>query len=537
MPIAVCLLAIAWTVLGLVMMVTAAPAVPYADPWRYLATYLGEPFPGNVLRVDNGHCEVLPDLVRFADLRWCHADQSLQLGFAVATALLVVATVCLLARRGGVGWLLPAAFCIGVFWLGNGRKLAHGNESVPLFLILLFLVNGLRLAARGEGIGPHALLAVTLCGVAATFTFGSGIACFVAFGAALWLRRAPRREWLPLMTAGIVTLLTFFAIASHQVNASVWALGERCVVWLHWLGAPFVSATSPLLDPEHAARQPELVRSLAAPIATWVHAACGPSATAHLPAAFVGAAGVTWLLAASWRHRRDGGSELQRLGLGVAWFALAVGVLVAAARLEYFRNRPDQIVSARYLPWSILLWTGLVMAHVAAPARSRRARAATVLAFALLLLPSQVWNARAAFRLQQVAERTAVGAAVGVLDDAYPLVESRLIDVQRSLPLLREAGAAMFAWPATRQLGQPVAAGASAPVEVHDLVVAPAINRLGGTALRVRFRCEESAVAHLMLVDADGIARGLAMRDEGDEWLGWLPEPAPVAGLRIVRLH
>ena len=537
MPIAVGLLAIAWAVFGIVMMVIAAPSVPYADPWRFIVTYLSEPFPGNVLRVDNGHCEVLPDLVRFADLSWCHANQSLQLGVAVGLALLLLASVCIWARRDVVGILLPAAFCIGVFWLGNGRKLAHGNESVPLFMILWLLLHGLRLAGLGVGTSSRQLFLVVLCGVAATFTFGSGIACFVAFGVAMWLRRAPRREWVPLVVAGMTTLLTLATIASHQVHMGALALGDRVLVWLHWLGAPFVSAASPLLDPEHAARQPSFVRAVVEPIASWTEARCGPSAVTVLPSVAIGAAGVVWLLVASLRHRRIGGSELQRLGLGLAWFAVAVGVLVAAVRLEYFRLRPDQVVSARYLPWSMLLWTGLVMAHVAAPGRSVRARSLAVGAFALLLLPSQVWNVRAAFRLQQIAERTALGAAVGVLDAELPLVESNLVDVQRALPLLREAGAAMFAWPETQCLGQLVAAAASTPVAVHGLVVEPVPNRLGGAALRVRFVTEDIAAARLLLVDAEGTARGLARRDEGDRWLGWLPAPAAAASLRVVSLR
>ena len=535
MPKLVSLLAIVWTLVGLVMMVIAAPAVPYADPWRFVAKYLAEPFPGNLLRVDNGHCEVLPELVRYLDLMWCNGDQSLQIGAGVVVALVVVAAVCSWARRDAVGAWWPAAFCVGVFWLGNGRKLAHGNECVPLFLILLLIATGLRLA--GRPVGGRGLVALVLLGITATFTFGSGIACFVAFGAAMWMRRAERREWLALTAAGVTTLLTFLALASHQVHAGSLALGDRIVVWLHWLGAPFVSAASPLLDPVHAMRQPALVRAVAEPIAGWSQATFGDSATASYPAVAVGGVGVVWLLWATWRHRRNGGAELQRLALGIAWFSIAVGVLVAAVRLDYFRQRPDQIVSARYLPWSILLWTGLVMAHVAAPARSALVRAWSVLTFALLLLPSQVWNARAAFRLQQTAERTALGAAIGVLDVEFQLVESQLVDVQEALPLLQQAGLAMFAWPETKLLGQRVASLRTQPVSVSDLRLAPAKNWLGADAVRVQFRCEGIDAERLLLVDAAGIAQGMARVDAADRWLGWLRVGAPAGAVSVVRLQ
>src|SRR3546814_10313979 len=89
------------------------------------------------------------------------------------------------------------ALVLGVSWLGNIRVLAHGNESVHAYCVTLFLAIGLHALSKARtgrgGIVDAALAAA--CGLAAAFSFGSGIACFVAFAALLLLRRAPWRQW------------------------------------------------------------------------------------------------------------------------------------------------------------------------------------------------------------------------------------------------------------------------------------------------------------------------------------------------------
>ncbi|MBL8751883.1 MAG: hypothetical protein JNK15_01175, partial [Planctomycetes bacterium] len=54
------LAAVAYVVVGLGAMLALSPTVPYADPWRFYARFLTEPFPANVASADNGHIELLP---------------------------------------------------------------------------------------------------------------------------------------------------------------------------------------------------------------------------------------------------------------------------------------------------------------------------------------------------------------------------------------------------------------------------------------------------------------------------------------------
>src|SRR3546814_9091386 len=75
------------------------------------------------------------------------------------------------------------ALGLGVSWLVNHRALAHGNEAVQAYCVTLFLAIGLHALSKARtgrgGIVDAALAAA--CGLAAAFSFGSGIACFVAF--------------------------------------------------------------------------------------------------------------------------------------------------------------------------------------------------------------------------------------------------------------------------------------------------------------------------------------------------------------------
>ncbi|ACD60723.1 hypothetical protein PXO_05731 [Xanthomonas oryzae pv. oryzae PXO99A] len=60
---------------GVVALVALSSKVLYADPWRFAKNLLSQPWPRNVLAVDNGHREVLPNLLRLAELRWLDGNR------------------------------------------------------------------------------------------------------------------------------------------------------------------------------------------------------------------------------------------------------------------------------------------------------------------------------------------------------------------------------------------------------------------------------------------------------------------------------
>nr|WP_230595283.1 hypothetical protein [Xanthomonas vasicola] len=141
--------------IGVLAMIMLSPKVLYADPWRFAKNLLSRPWPRNVLAVDNGHREVLPNLLRLAELRWFGGNQWLQICVGVALALLTVWMLLRLVRNERLGAMAYAAaglVCtISIFWLGNERALVHANESVHVYLITTFLVAGCWLLGHGDG--------------------------------------------------------------------------------------------------------------------------------------------------------------------------------------------------------------------------------------------------------------------------------------------------------------------------------------------------------------------------------------------------
>jgi hypothetical protein len=220
---------------------------------------------------------------------------------------------------------------------------------------------------------------------------------------------------------------------------------------------------------------------------------------AQWPAAAFGIVALLGATSATLRTMHRDPRNLARFALGLVWFGVAVGALVVALRLQFFRTHPDQITTQRYLPWSMLVWLGLVLLQIE---RARSAATATslALAFAAVLAPSQIWTGRYAHKQLVAAELTALGATVGVLPRDFDLVETMPEDLDRAVPLLRRNGAAMFAWPETKAL----AAGSGdtlRPVAIAAVEIEPVDNRYAGNGCMVAFTAPTDAPDRLVLTD------------------------------------
>lgn len=532
-------LALLYLLAGVAAMWWLSPRVPYADAWRFLGHFLQASFPWDVLAPDNGHHEALPNVVRVLELHAFAAGQWLQVVVGIALAL---ATVLVFARglraRADAGVRAAALLAVvpGVYWLGNVRALAHGNESVHAYAVTLFLALGLHALARmrdgRQGVADAALAAS--CGLAAAFSFGSGIACFAAFAVVLLLRRAPWPQWIVLVAGLLLTLLLLRLDGGTGATIALAPLRQGDLL-LRWLGGPFLYAAWPLLDPQVAAQVPAaIVRAPAQAAAQAYQGAFGPALLARWPQALFGLAGLAWLGALAWRAwwRRDG---LALPGIGLACFAATVGASIAVVRLDYFSAHPVQLLAPRYVVWSSLFWAGLALATVMQARRATRVLPAMVLA-AVALLPSQLWMARLGANMHTVAEQGALAAAVGVVEPALPLGETVPADLIAALPPMRAAGVAVFAWPETRLLGTAPANGALRVLEARGMQVATVDNRLGARGRRVHFLLDDAPAERLVLLDGDGMARGLAMRDHAHgrgHWIGWMRGATIAAAPRV----
>lgn len=534
---------VAYVAVGLFAALALAPRTFYADPWRFAGRQVQEPFWVAVFAADNGHREAVPNLVRVLELRLLDGLPLLQgaVGLAALVAAAMVARRALAGCSPAVRVAAGLTLAAGVCWGGNARKLAHGSETVHLGLVLLALAAGLRaVTARRDADDLRGPAVAASWSLFATMCFGSGLALAPAFAAALWLQRARRRCYAPLAIAALVGAVAVLVASDEPVpHATADAVG-MLDFWLRWLGAPSAWALSPALDPAHAARLPfAWLRSLADAVASPAAAAFGPPLLARWPGFAFGLAAAAWLARASWRARRSGAPPLALFGLGMAWCGAGIGALVVVARRDYFVELPIQLTTQRYVPWSMLVWTGLVL-QAAATARDGRRALLPALGFALLLAPSNVWTLRYMYRQRVVAETTAAGAVVGVLGVDHPLEETVVDDLRAAVPPLRAARKGPFAWPEARRLGQPIDAEAVAPLApLAEMAVRPVDNVFAGAGREVRFTGPRSADRALLV--EGGRVVGIAVRAPfADAWHGWLqgvaaPAPEPLRAVALRR--
>lgn len=509
--------------IGLVVM-WLAPRVPYADGWRFLGHFLQTPFPQDILVSDNGHHEALPNVVRVIEAHAFAAQQGLQVAVGIALALATIAVLwrvlgLLADARARAAALLAVA--IGLFWLGNIRTLGHGNESVHAYSVTFFLVLGMQVLTRlrtgTRGLCDAAIAA--LCGVAAAFSFGSGIACFVAYAAVLAVGRAPWRQWA-VLAFGLLIALTLLQWGGDGTSVRFAPL-QQFELLLRWLAGPFVYAFWILLDPALTDRIPvAIMRAPIHAIAQAYETTFGAVMLARWPHALLGLAGLVWLGAtcwSAWQHRAS--SAL--FGIGLACFAAAVGMMIALVRIDYFNVYPEQLLAARYVVWSSLFWTGLTLAAIAQTRHPARVLT-LMLVISVMLLPSQLWMAKLGDTMRVVAERTALAAAIGVLDPELPLGETVPGELAAALPSLRRARVAMYAWPQMQWLGHTPASEQLVSLDARDVRVETVANRLGAPGRRVHFMLAGSPDLRVLLLDHDGIVRGLALHDHDEQWLGWM---------------
>jgi hypothetical protein len=508
----------------------------YADPWRLYPRFLTLPFPDNVLFLENGHRPVVPNLLRVFEIRVAAGNQVLQwaVGLAFAVLTVVVGWAILLRDRTLSG--LDRAACalalsLAVFWLANSRMLMHPNESVHTYLITLLVAVAALVAApavaEGARIGRTAIAVCAICGFLATFSFGPGLALFVALAVVLAIVHAPGYRIVFIVASMLVTLAAYFALPGGQGVSGVLKLQPlaNLRVAAQWLASPIMYLLLPFLDGNLAAVLPgELLRRVALWTSGSYAAHFGDVWHSVWPQAAIGAAGIAALLLHSverWR-RRDVASTAFA-GLLFAWFGLGVAGVVALSRLAYFEVYPDQVYANRYLPWPCLFWAGLVLValgHVRTGLRvagslPRRLLLAALAFFALSALVSNPnWMGWA-----RDTQTLARHQATAVLTDVYAatLVQGETVpaELHAGVPAVRAARVALFAHPAAGRLGSRLVEAPAGLFAPHAAATArPFVSDAGVAALEIaapmpagypRVRAD-----YWVLTDDEGVVVGYA---------------------------
>ena len=518
---------VAYTMAAVVAMMVLSPRVPYADAWRHYARLLGTPFPGSVLKAENGHPEVVANLVRLADLLWLHGDERWQIGFGIVLALATfgvgLASVLRAAASPLVRSAAACALSLGIFWLGNARALAHDNETLHVYSVLLCTFAAIALLLkRDDGYAPSSravAAAAALC-FFASFNFGSGIASFVGLFAVLFMQRAPLRQHIVGAAGLALTLACYRALdGSGGVPLRLQPFADA-VLALRWIASPLIYLFWPLVDPVAAAALPGPFGAAAGAVARRWTEVFGDVRISVFPHVVFGAAFfvVTLLATLRTRARHHAGERIVRFGLALAWFGLGVAAMVAVSRGGYFVEQPSQVYAPRYLPWPSLAWAGLLMAWVG-QASARRQAYTVALAVSVLALAAEGGMSLVMRHQREVAEDIALAAVLGVWPGESAIGEVSTVDTRDGAQALRRQETGPFAWPEARWLQRPVPADASERSGAV-LIMPP---REGGSdegVLRLEANGVAAACHQRLLVVDRGRVVGLLRPLGGGHWRG-----------------
>jgi hypothetical protein len=420
---------------------------PFMDQFRLNLRYLTTPFPQNVLTLENGHRPVLPGLVRLVELNWLAGTQVLQ-SLTAWLAAGVIATILLFAiardlRRNSLLW--ASAGCVlftMLAWNANARMFIHAYEAVHVFYVVLFVVIAIDFTLRGTAkSGSNAwIISIAAC-LAATFSFGPGIASFAAIMTVAILRRCKPGTLLFIAFSACSTFLLYYFVlpGAEGVQGGIAGFSFRATVFfsIARIGAVFA----------------ELVRLYAPDLEM--------QATVAASAGLVGIAVFLSSLVKRWSRREHFvGTEL--FGTGLVAFGLATNTLIATTRTSYFFEHPDQLFADRYLFWSCVTWLGILLyglQRLDQASRPKQYAAATaVVLLSLSAIPPALWVKQWSAEVFRLSELAAIAMKLGIRNDAQvaEISDGDLATIYRALDEMKSRNLAMFADPTPLRLGNKV---------------------------------------------------------------------------------
>jgi hypothetical protein len=457
---------------------------PLQDEFRMAWRYLAVPFPESVFLAENGHHPIVPGLVRWAQLEGLGGSQGLQIALAWLCAFVALGFIAREAWRAFRPQPLVAAAAAAIvfalpLWNANARLFIHAHEAAHVFYTTAGVVLALGAACAGRWI-----LAIAGC-LLATFSFGAGICAFIAVFAIAVLSRAGPRPMALVAGSAAATLIAYSALpGTHEVARMVPGperIASALFYFLARLGSVFSEVT------RHKAMV--CVAASLVPIAM-----AGDIARRHV--------------------RSEALTRLEVLAAGLFVFGAMVNAAIAFGRADYFDAHPDQLFSERFLFWSCLMWTAMVLWTLARVRLGSAHAQAAVLALAAIALLAFIPPARrvhdwAGTRYREV-ELAAVVVRLGVrADDVVRRVVDHSPEEAYALGrVMRERRVGDFS-------GNPVTVPSGQPLAAFERRVAPESGPLGS---HPRF----------WLRDAQGEVRGAA---------ALVADPAPLNAFRIGLAH
>jgi hypothetical protein len=431
---------------GLVYLYQGRCTVTMQDHWVIYEVLLNHSWLEGALLKLYHHSLFFPNLIRLADLRFFHGDQ--QLLFFAGMVLLFFTVILLLVplwRDKTVGLTSKLAatlvLIVGNFWMGRARITTSGGFLCENSLAIdgaMLAVLWLPTTQTEWTRSLKAYLIVMTSGFVASFSIANGMAVWPALLLLGWSLRLRRRSLVVLLAGTLTATLVYMLLPGVPKNpgfsetlSSLLAAGKGLRNLCMLLGAPFLRAEVAWTSHYKVSNQ------LAA--TSLLSLSCGA-----LGLVLAGLAATPKLI------RRDlGQSPLELTALGLVIFNLGAIAIIVVGRATYFNSFPEDVSATRYLFWSSLFWTGLLLVLIQRAEPKKWVRWPVyflALAVPLGVLPSHYEQALLYRHQNFMAE----SGATSLINDVCDTQQIKILfhdpeQVYRVAPQLRERRLDMFA--------------------------------------------------------------------------------------------
>ena len=461
-----------------------------------------------------GHVTFFPSVIGLANLRFFHGDArmlffvGLGLLFVTVTLLLIPVwrdnTVTLTAKA-----LSTLVVLMGNFWMGRASITANGEFNCDNSLAMAGAALAFLLITKTPCSWP--ITAIVVCaGFLASFSFGTGLAIWPTLLLLAWCLRLPRRT---IVLLGISALVTAVIYALLPALPSFYGVQQESEISLNFIGV--------LTEFCKLVGSPVLYT-----IAAWCRATTLTDLTQSFTIALTGLAGLTLagIFVIPRVLRRDlGQSGLESIGASLSIFTVFALVLIAVGRLRSFNLVP---FAPRYLFWSSLFWTSLILLGIERAQRLRWGRLPTLLlpfATAFLAWPAHyqagLWCKSAQILCDKDATALINGAVETQRIQMVPPQLKQIFEERLNLASeLRVRRLDVFAdglqdWIGLRE--EDVFGARHKPEALRGQCRVDALGKCdnGAPAARVSgraFKHKQSIPRTLVIIDSNGVIRGVA---------------------------
>ena len=408
------LAALLFLVSGVVYLYLGRATVTHSNLWRLYEIYLTHSwFESALLKVDN-HSLFFPTFLLLADLRFFHGDQ--QPLFITGLALLFITASLLLTpiwRDETIGLtakiVATLVVIVGNFWMGRASIIALGGFNCQNSLAMAGAALAFLLLPKMCAGPPRRLLSRTLivvcAGFLASFSFSAGLAIWPTMLLLAWCLRLPRYSVGLLAVAGLTAAVIFVLLPPAREDLQTPQLLPpvayiAAAAWLCPLvGSPFSYAVFAWW-PDKLSRQ--LVDS--------------PGLALYAGA--VGLVLAVLAVAPQIIHRNVQKSRLEFTGMALIVFTLFALLLVASGRSGF--RQLSSALAPRYLFWSTLFWTGLLLVAIQRAESKKWLRwpvYVVALALPVLVFPRQYKDGLGRRNARRATEFAATSLVNGIRDD------------------------------------------------------------------------------------------------------------------------